>query len=338
MSLIKFRTLRIRKLLHIIKSKPVETSFVISLILATLLPLRCPTCRGYDYLNLKEIKDDLQMCLVTRRPPDFKLCPMLSPELAPFKHVNVKLNATFLKEMPEKLEIQSGGRWFPKHCSSWQRVAIIVPYRNREMHLKIFLQNMHPFLQAQKLDYGIFIIEQSDKHDFNRGKLLNIGYVEASKEPDFCCFIFHDVDLLPESPQHIYGCSEEPRHMCSALDIFRYVLPYPELFGGVTAFTKEQFTTVNGYSNEYFGWGAEDDDLYDRLNVKQLKVRRWAPEISRYKMLFHSKEVPNPDRFNLLKKGKQRIDTDGLSSLHYKILKTELLPLYTRILVDVKPE
>lgn len=67
---------------------------------------------------------------------------------------------TLLKEMPEKLKLEAGGRWFPKHCASWQRVAVIVPYRNREKHLNIFLQNMHPFLQAQQLDYGIFVIEQ----------------------------------------------------------------------------------------------------------------------------------------------------------------------------------
>jgi len=48
--------------------------------------------------------------------------------------------------------------------------------------------------------FKVFIVEQSDdKRKFNRGKLLNIGFDIARKDPSikFDVFIFHDVDLLP---------------------------------------------------------------------------------------------------------------------------------------------
>jgi hypothetical protein len=55
--------------------------------------------------------------------------------------------------------IELGGHWRPSQCTSRYRVAIIIPFRNREMQLRIFLNFMHSFLQKQQLDYQIFLIE-----------------------------------------------------------------------------------------------------------------------------------------------------------------------------------
>jgi N-terminal domain of galactosyltransferase len=52
---------------------------------------------------------------------------------------------------------------------------------------------------------------------------------------------------------------------CVSIGSF-YRLPYTKLFGGVEAFKTEHFEQVNGFSNLFFGWGGEDDDLYQRYN------------------------------------------------------------------------
>lgn len=116
-------------------------------------------------------------------------------------------------EARHSTSIHPGGHWFPTRCQADQRLAVIICYRKREQHLKIFLDNIHPFLQQQNLDYTIFVVNQHEPGQFNRGALFNIGFVEALKLDAFDCFIFHDVDLLPENSANIYKCVNQPRHM-----------------------------------------------------------------------------------------------------------------------------
>ena len=63
--------------------------------------------------------------------------------------------------MARRLGILPGGQWKPLNCHPLFNVAIILPYRNRQTQLTIFMNYIHPFLQAQNLDYRIFVIEQS---------------------------------------------------------------------------------------------------------------------------------------------------------------------------------
>ena len=56
--------------------------------------------------------------------------------------------------------LQPGGRFRPPDCIARNKVALIIPYRDREEHLRIFLHNLHPILQRQQLDYGIYVIEE----------------------------------------------------------------------------------------------------------------------------------------------------------------------------------
>jgi len=49
-------------------------------------------------------------------------------------------------------------------------------------------------------------------------------------------------------------------------------LRYSTLFGGIEAFSVEHFKLINGFSNQFFGWGGEDDNLYDRFQFRHVFV------------------------------------------------------------------
>ncbi|KAF7494898.1 Beta-1, 4-N-acetylgalactosaminyltransferase bre-4 [Sarcoptes scabiei] len=264
-------------------------------------------------------------------------CPSMPPNLVG------RLNVSFESPEMETLErmfqntIELGGRYRPKSCQSNDRVAIIIPYREREKHLRTFLLNMHPILMRQNIDYGIFVIEQYGKlTPFNRAKLMNVGFLESRKQYPFDCFFFHDVDLIPEDDRNLYTCPKQsPKHMSVAIDKFHYKLPYASIFGGVSALTAEQFIKVNGFSNQFWGWGGEDDDMSNRIHHYGLNISRYPIEIARYKMLKHEQTAPNADRFKKLYNGWRRFKTDGISSIKYRVIDLVYRKLYTWILADL---
>ncbi|XP_019623014.1 PREDICTED: beta-1,4-galactosyltransferase 1-like [Branchiostoma belcheri] len=245
--------------------------------------------------------------------------------------VDVKGVSKFRDIAKKNPEVRPGGRWNPPYCKSRHKVAVIVPYRDREQHLRIFLKHMHPVLKRQQLDYGIYIVEQYGEPKFNRAMLFNIGFKEALKEYDYDCFIFHDVDLIPEDDRNIYSCPDTPKHMSVAVDEMNYKLPYDGIFGGICALSTVHFQRVNGFSNSFWGWGGEDDDMANRLTAHSLYVMRPPAEIARYKMIPHRKAKPSPDRIQKLKTGRDRYGTDGLNSLEYELLALSHQPLFTYI-------
>ncbi|CAH1271335.1 B4GALT1 [Branchiostoma lanceolatum] len=202
-----------------------------------------------------------------------------------------------------KLKKVQGGKWSPPSSLPLpsEKVAILVPYKEREEHLKMFLLIMHPFLQRQGLDYGIYVIEQhGDEPMFCKGLLYNIGYTLAKKDEGHDCFIFHDVDLIPESDANVYSCQSVPSHLSVAIDVYNYTLPYERFLGGVVAFTTSQYEQLNGYSNLFCGWGGEDDDMFLRLYKHRMALSRLEEDVGRYKMMRHKRRPENPARHALL--------------------------------------
>lgn len=77
------------------------------------------------------------------------------------------------------------------------------------LHVVIFVLSFFSFLKAGDVT-------------FNRAKLLNIGYLEALKDYNWDCFIFHDVDLVPENDHNLYVCDMQPKHLVVGRNVTGY--------------------------------------------------------------------------------------------------------------------
>ena len=195
------------------------------------------------------------------------------------------------------------------------KLAIIVPYRDREEHLNVFVPHMHEFLKDKGIDYTIFIAEQTDDRPFNYGKLCNVVTKEIGEE--YTYFAFHDIDMLPLSDDCDYGYPDSPTHLATNVEAHNNELPYPQYFGGVVLISREDFEKANGYSNEYWGYGFQDLDLlyrlqrsgaylekfydlnnvysyYDNLDVLPYRIENVKPSISKKKINL---------QYNLFQKG-----------------------------------
>ena len=210
-----------------------------------------------------------------------------------------------------------------------EKLAIVVPYRNRKEHLDKFLPAIESCSFLDGIDYEILIVEQEDGKPFNRGKILNVGAAYSKNSTYYC---FHDVDMLPISSDYSYVSS--PTHLASEAEQFGFKLPYNGYFGGVTLFDKHSFIRINGYSNDYWGWGAEDDDVMFRCIAKGIRPSR---KIGRYSSLSHERVITqdlyneNLRKFFDFKNApslefiNQKIDSDGLNTLAYELMEEQKL-------------
>jgi hypothetical protein len=144
------------------------------------------------------------------------------------------------------------------------KLGVCVPYRNREEHLKEFVPILSKFLESKDIDFKIYFAHQTDDKLFNRGAMKNIAAKHAFE--DGCDYIvWHDIDMVPEDDTCDYSFpNDNPQHIAVRISQSDYQLKYEEYFGGAVVFSKEQVERTNGYSNDYWDWGMEDDDLFWR--------------------------------------------------------------------------
>ncbi len=148
------------------------------------------------------------------------------------------------------------------------KLGICIPYRNRYDHLQKLVPHLTEFLNKKGIDHKFYVAHQADDKLFNRGLMKNIAAKFAFE--DGCDYIaWHDIDMLPLSDECDYSYPEEnPVHIATKLSKYDFKLNYEQYFGGVVLFTKEQVEKTNGYSNDYWDWGMEDDDLFYRAHFE----------------------------------------------------------------------
>jgi predicted glycosyltransferase involved in capsule biosynthesis len=203
-------------------------------------------------------------------------------------------------------------------------LSIIIPYRNRASHLAQFLK--HYRLRLPKAEF--LVIEQSIHKPFNRGLIKNIGALNS--QADY--FIFHDVDMLVQGKAD-YSYPEHPTHLATHASQFGWKMPQDKYFGGVVAFNRSDFEKTNGYSNQFVGWGGEDDSLYYSVLSAGLQI---ATREHRYLSLPHPKDHPTGYDPVKMEQAKQpRMPDDGLNNCQYSIVGERTLPQGRIITVDI---
>lgn len=205
-------------------------------------------------------------------------------------------------------------------------MGLIVPFRDREKHLEIFEPYITEYMKNIGIDFSFYLVEQSQGKHFNKGKIYNIAFKEAMKDEYLDYFVFHDIDMLPEGINYSY--ESQPTHLACSVSQFKNGLPYDGYFGGVVMFTKDDYIKINGYSNEYWGWGAEDDDILHRCKVAGLNIKRKCEghlnSLDHKRHIFWDEYNKNLKKINEFWAGSDKWKEDGLNSCDpYEITSIE---------------
>ena len=145
------------------------------------------------------------------------------------------------------------------------QVHFVIPYRDRAAHLEQFYQHIREHSEGKYTPH-FWVVEQASGMPFNRGALLNIGVQAVQNEHgNFATVALHDVDMLPFPGVDYTRLDSAFDHLATAASQFNNRMPYADYFGGVVLTTTKHFSEINGYPNNFWGWGGEDDALLVRV-------------------------------------------------------------------------
>lgn len=151
-------------------------------------------------------------------------------------------------------------------------VIFIVPYRQREPHKHFFSEYMNRVVMpdyVKNKDYAIYFVEQKDTRPFNRGAMKNIGFLAIKyKYPlqyQNVTFVFNDVDTIPHKKNIL---NYKTTH-----GTIKHFYGFTFALGGIFSITGADFERIGGFPN-FWGWGCEDNCIYDRALEHGVHVDR----------------------------------------------------------------
>lgn len=222
-----------------------------------------------------------------------------------------------------------------------KKIAMVTIYRNdskntRLQQKRLFLYWINKLLNGI-CNYDIITVEQSSGELFNIGKLKNVGfdYLINKQQNKYDNIIFTDIDIIPDSELLDYYFKETTSLNSLANFGTRYESrdPNAKFTGALISATPDFFKEMNGYPNNFWGWGDEDVNILLRLSElsKPLYANKNGRVIDLEEINYKKKTVSEKiDELNTnkLREGSvyeknanyKNFKDNGLSNLNYDIL------------------
>jgi N-terminal domain of galactosyltransferase/N-terminal region of glycosyl transferase group 7 len=147
-------------------------------------------------------------------------------------------------------------------------LIFLITYRARNEHifrrkeLITLIDNMKNYFHVNLNDIGeykIIICEQNNDHPFNRGILYNSAFLESEK-----MFHNHEKRYFLLNVDYIFNMEykfplEFLMNSNGVIDIYSYSK------AGCICIDTESYKKINGFPNNFYGWGGEDVAVEKRI-------------------------------------------------------------------------
>ena len=183
------------------------------------------------------------------------------------------------------------------------------------------LKNIESYLGKHSIEYRMMICEQNDEGKFNRGKLLNIAFIESEKQfqgPN--TYIHMNIDYQFDVNR------EFPIELLQVKGMLDLHKPSYPVLGAACVFDSDTYRTINGFPNDLLGWGGDDWAIYNRLREKNITIS-YPIHLTNTGFILENhddKKVTdtsnNPTNMELAKRND--IATNGLTTCHYHLKGT----------------